>query len=153
MLPAGKLFAIAAILALLVGVLRLPAWEKAGYAFTIGRSAAAGHDLRVAAPAEEYWAFCVGAIFAVFAAIYYWFPLLFSRTINTQVSQLHFWMSTLAAFAFLFAPALQVMFKSWSERAVSTVILAIAALSCLLFLIAQVIFVAGISWSAAYGKK
>src|SRR5712692_1622247 len=152
MRPAGKLFAIAAILALLVGVLHWPDWEKGGYVFTMGRGGTPGHDARVAV-ASEYSAFCAGAIFAVFAVIYYWFPILFSRSLSERVSQLHFWISTLAAFAFLFAPVVPTLFKGRSERTLSTTVLIIAVLSSLFFLIAQVVFAVGLSWSATHGKK
>jgi heme/copper-type cytochrome/quinol oxidase subunit 1 len=106
----------------------------------------------------DYWAFTIGAIFAVFAAVYYWIPIVFSRSLSSRMSHIHFWLSALAAFGFLvLAPGLQAFSAPRSatlseERTVIATLL-IATLSELAFLVAQVIFVAGWFWNAFYGKN
>jgi hypothetical protein len=65
MYSVGKLFAIAAILTLVLGFARWPSgtgvysinFKNRGYGF-----------------GPDFWAFTVGAIFAVLAAVYLWFP-------------------------------------------------------------------------------
>jgi cytochrome c oxidase subunit I len=143
----GKLFAIAAILVLIVGVLRWPTLGTGYYSIAIrNRGYAFGQD---------YWAFSIGAIFAALAAVYYWFPVLFSRSLGVWISQLHFWLSAVAAFGFLLlAPGLQELIAprglaSSSQRADATV-LGVAIISTMLFLVAQFIFVASFFWSAIH---
>jgi cytochrome c oxidase subunit 1 len=106
----------------------------------------------------HYWAFSIGAIFAVFAAIYYWFPILFSRSLGIWTSQLHFWLSALAVFGFLLlAPGLEALIAprdtALSNQRAMMVVLGTAIISIILFLVAQIIFLAGFLWSAIYGQK
>jgi hypothetical protein len=144
MLPVGKLFAIAAILALMLGFAR---WPSGTGVLTVNIKN------RLYGFSPDYWAFTVGAIFAAFAAVYYWFPIVFSRSLSSRMSHIHFWLSALAAFGFLvLAPGLQAFSapRSATASAGPTVIatLLIAILSELAFLVAQVIFVAGLFWNA-----
>ncbi|HEX9636072.1 MAG TPA: cbb3-type cytochrome c oxidase subunit I [Acidobacteriota bacterium] len=44
-----------------------------------------------------------GSVFAIFAAIYYWFPKMFGRTMNETLGKLHFW-PTFIAFNCTFFP-------------------------------------------------
>jgi cytochrome c oxidase subunit 1 len=149
MLSVGKLFAIAAIVALVLGLARWPTFGTGFYAITIKN--------RLYGFGPDYWAFSVGAIFALFAASYYWFPIFFSRSMNSRISLLHFWLSALAAFAFLLlAPVIHAL-TSPRDTAVSndramTIVLAIAVISAILFLVAQIVFMASFLWSAFSGK-
>jgi heme/copper-type cytochrome/quinol oxidase subunit 1 len=154
MLSVGKLFAIAAIAALVLGVARWPASGTGFNGITIKN--------RVYGFGPDTWAFSVGAIFALFAAFYYWFPILFSRSLGSRTSHLHFWLSALAAFGFLvLAPGLQAL-SARRDAAVSEGTLTAAGqrammaalivlnISPLLFLLAQAIFLASLVWSATY---
>jgi hypothetical protein len=92
MLSVGKLFAVAAILALIVGFISWPQPETGFYTITFrNRSYGFGSD---------YWAFSIGAIFAVLAASYRWLPSVFSLQLNGLVTHLHFWLSAISAFPF-----------------------------------------------------
>jgi hypothetical protein len=141
MLSVGKLFAIAAILALMLGFARWPSGTGA-YTITI-KSRAYGFG-------PEYWAFTMGAIFAVFAAIYYWFPIVLP--LNSRMSNLHFWLSAFSAFGFLvLAPGIafigpRSVAMSQDHAVIATLV--IAFLSLLVFLIAQTIFAVSCFWSA-----
>jgi cytochrome c oxidase subunit I len=135
--------------ALVLGVARWPTFGTGFYGITIkNRGYVFGPD---------YWAFSVGAIFALFSALYYWFPIFFSRSMNSRISLLHFWLSALAAFAFLLlAPVIHAL-TSPRDTAVSndramTIVLAIAVISTILFLVAQIVFMASFLWSAFSGK-
>lgn len=44
----------------------------------------------------------MASVFALFAAIYYWFPLLTGRLLNERLGQWHFWLSLLSAYAVFF---------------------------------------------------
>ena len=147
MLSVGKLFAVAAILALVVGFVR---WSQNGfYTITIKN--------RAYGLGSEYWAFPIAAIFAVLAAAYYWLPILISLDLGHSVSLLHFWLSAISAFAFLLLLPLWNGFtrltNSMAEERGAVAILAIMVISTLLFLLAQVIFVVACVWSAFYGRK
>jgi len=149
MLSVGKLFAIAAILALMIGFIRWPQPQTGFYTITI-KNRAYGFG-------SDYWAFPIGAIFATLAAAYYWFPFVLSLNLGRFVSQLHFWLSAVSAFVFLFlAPAWQAFTPTRTailgERSFFAVLL-MAAISALLFLLAQVIFVAACVWSGFYGRN
>jgi hypothetical protein len=148
MLSTGKLFAIAAIAALLLGVARWPAFGTGFYAITIKN--------RVYGFGQDLWAFSTGAIFALLAASYYWFPIFFSRSMNSRMSLLHFWPSALAAFAFLLVPGIYTLTSPRSTAVPSDrammVILTVATMSAVLFLIAQIIFVASFLWSAYFAE-
>lgn len=146
----GKLFAIAAILALALGVARWPALGIGEYTIQI-KDRAYGFS-------REYWAFSIGAIFSVFAAVYYWVPILFPRSLSSRMSHLHFWLSALAAFGFLLlAPGLQALSAprdaTVSEGRTMMATLLVANASALLFLVAQAIFVASSFWITLYGRK
>ncbi len=45
----------------------------------------------------------VAAIFGVFAAIYYWFPKMFGRTMNETLGKLHFWLTFVGTYS-IFVP-------------------------------------------------
>jgi len=145
----GRLFAVAAILVLVLGVARWPTLSNGFYSITFkNRSYGFGPD---------YWAFSVGAIFALFAAVYYWFPILLSRSLSIRVSLVHFWLSAFAAFGFLLlAPGLVLIasrgLASASQRAVVAG-LGVAIVSMMLFSVAQFVFVASFFWSALHTKK
>ena len=154
MLSVGKHFAIAAILAMLLGFVRWPQPATGFWAITI-KNRAYGYGF-------DYWAFSWGAVFAAFAAFYYWFPAVFSRSLSERMTQVHFWFSALAAFGFLLlVPALSaltapraaavsgaaVAVRSGAEATASLVIMLI---SSLLFLVAQGIFVATVCWEAIW---
>jgi len=154
MRSAGKLFAIAAIAALVLGVAGWPASRTGFNSITIRN--------RVYGFGPETWAFSVGAIFALFAAFYYWFPILFSRSLGSRTSHLHFWLSALAAFGFLvLAPGLQALTAPRvavvSERTLTAAgqrammaVLVVLNISPLLFVLAQAIFIASLVWIATY---
>jgi len=145
MLSVGKLFAIAAIVALVVGFVHWPLPQTGFYTITIkNRAYGLGSD---------YWAFPIGAVFAALAAAYYWLPLMLSLRLGEFVSHLHFWLSAVSAFAFLLLlpvwnafPTLRRSFVS-DERG-SVAILVIAAVSTLLFLLEQIIFATASLWNA-----
>src|ERR1700693_2537919 len=102
MASVGRLFAIAAILAMVLGFVRWPQPATGHLAVTV-KNRAYGFSF-------DYWAFSLGAVLAVFAAVYYWFPVVFSRTLSERMSQLHFLLSALAAFGFLLlVPGLQAL--------------------------------------------
>ena len=149
MVSVGRQFTIAAILTLMLGFARWPA-RTGFYAVTI--------ESRAYGFGPDYWAFSVGAIFAVFAAVYYWFPIAFSRSLSSRMSHFHFWLSALAAFGFLvLAPGLQAVSAppgaTVSEKRTEVATLLIAIFSALAFLVAQTIFVASAFWNALYGKR
>ena len=150
MLSVGKLFAIAAILALMVGFVRWPQPETGFYTITI-KDRAYGFG-------SDYWAFSVGAVFAILAAAYYWFPVVFSLNLGNLVSHLHFWLSAVSAFAFLLLLPSWQAFTNLSARILpgersSFAVLLIMTVCLLLFLLAQAIFVAACVWSASYGRS
>jgi hypothetical protein len=93
MLSVGKLFAVAAIIALIVGFISWPQPETGFYTITL-KNRAYGFGV-------EYWAFSLGAIFAVLAAAYYRFPIVFTHALNSRMSNLHFWLSAFSAVGFL----------------------------------------------------
>ena len=148
MLSVRKLFAVAAILALLVGFVRWPQPQTV-YTITI-KSRAYGLG-------SEYWAFPIAAIFALLAAAYYWLPILISLDLGHSVSLLHFWLSAVSAFAFLLLlpvwNALARLRNAMSEERGAVAILVIMVVSTLLFLLARVIFVVACVWSVFYGRK
>ena len=147
----GKLFAITAILALMVGFVRWPQPETGFYAITI-KNRAYGFG-------SDYWAFSIGAIFAILAAAYYWFPIVLSLKLGEFVSHLHFWLSSVSAFAFLVVPPVWNAFPSLRQGGLITsergqlAMLVIIAASTLLFLLAQIIFATACVWSALAGTK
>ena len=147
MLSVGKLFAVAAILALVVGFVR---WSQNGfYTITIKN--------RAYGLGSEYWAFPIAAIFALLAAAYYWLPILISLDFGHSVSFLHFWLSAISAFAFLLLLPVWNAFTRlrnvMSEERGTVAILVIMIVSTLLFLLTQVIFVVACVWSVFYGRK
>lgn len=150
MLSVGKLFAVAAILALVVGFVPWPQPQTGFYTITIKN--------RAYGLGSEYWAFSIGAVFALLAAAYCWFPLVLSLRLGRFVSHLHFWLSAASAFAsLLFLPVWDV-FPSLrrtliSDERGSVAILVIAASSTLIFLLAQIIFAAACVWSAISGTN
>ena len=138
MLSVRKLFAITAILALMVGFVRWPQPGTGFYTITI-KNRAYGFG-------SDYWAFSIGAIFAMLAAAYYWFPVVLSLKLGDFVSHLHFWLSTISAFAFLLLLPGWQAFTSLRTTVLSgergsLAILLIMTVSALLFLLAQTIFV------------
>jgi len=150
MLSIGKLFAAAAILALVVGFVRWPQPETFFYTITI-RNRAYGFG-------SEYWAFSIGAIFAMLAAAYYWFPVVLSLDLGHFVSHLHFWLSVVSAFAFLLLlPGWQAFTASrptlLSTDRGSFAVLLIVSVCALLFLLAQAIFIAACVWNAFSGRS
>ncbi len=56
-----------------------------------------------------------GEIFAMFAAIYYWFPKITGRTYNETLAQIHFWLMFIG-FQFVFIPMFQVGVKGMNRR-------------------------------------
>jgi len=149
MLSVGKLFAITAILALMVGFVRWPPGTGL-YTITI-KNRAYGFG-------SDYWAFSIGAIFAMLAAAYYWFPVVFSLKLGDLSSHLHFWLSAISAFAFLLLPPGWQAFTSLRTTVLSgergtLAILLIMTVSALLFLVAQAIFVGACVWSAFYARN
>ena len=146
MLSVGKHFAIAAILAMLLGFVRWPQPATGFWAITI-KNRAYGYGF-------DYWAFSWGAVFAAFAAFYYWFPAVFSRSLSERMTQVHFWFSALAAFGFLLlVPALSALTAPRAAAvsgAAATASLVIMLISSLLFLVAQGIFVATVCWEAIW---
>src|SRR5215469_1353247 len=148
MLSVGKLFAVAAILALLVGFVRWPQPQTV-YTITIKN--------RAYGLGSEYWAFPIAAIFALLAAAYYWLPILISLDLGHSVSLLHFSLSAISAFAFLLLLPVWNAFTRLrnviSEERGAVAILVIMVVSTLLFLLAQVIFVVACVWSVFYGRR
>jgi heme/copper-type cytochrome/quinol oxidase subunit 1 len=149
MLSVGKLFAVAAILALVLGFVRWPQSQTGFYTITIKN--------RAYGLGSEYWAFPIAAIFALLAAAYYWLPILISLDFGHSLSLLHFWLSAISAFAFLLLLPVWNAFTRlrnvMSEEREAVAILVIMVVSTLLFLLAQVIFVAACVWSVFYGRK
>jgi len=149
MISVGKLFAVAAILALVVGFVRWPQPQTGFYTITIKN--------RAYGLGSEYWAFAIAAIFALLAAAYYWLPILISLDLVHSVSLLHFWLSAISAFAFLLLLPVWNAFtrlrNMMSEERGAVAILVIMVVSTLLFLLAQVIFVVACVWSVFYGRK
>ena len=149
MISVGKLFAVAAILALVVGFVRWPQPQTGFYTITIKN--------RAYGLGSEYWAFAIAAIFALLAAAYYWLPILISLDLVHSVSLLHFCLSAISAFAFLLLLPVWNAFtrlrNMMSEERGAVAILVIMVVSTLLFLLAQVIFVVACVWSVFYGRK
>jgi heme/copper-type cytochrome/quinol oxidase subunit 1 len=150
MLSVGKLFAVAAILALIVGFISWPQPETGFYTITFrNRSYGFGSD---------YWAFSIGAIFAVLAASYRWLPSVFSLQLNGLVTHLHFWLSAISAFAFLLVVPGWQAFASSRATALSGEQGSIAqflvlTVATMLFLFAQVLFVGGCIWGILYSRN
>lgn len=158
MASVGRLFAIAAIVALVLGLLRWPRAVTTRYVITIGDR---GYGLSL-----DYFAFFAAAIFTVCAAAYYWFPILFLRSLTGPVSvahSLHFWLSALGALGFL---VLAPTFAEWSaahgahtfdpgatkERgAIAGLVTMIV--SVLLFLAAQAVFIFSLIRSAMQARN
>jgi len=147
----GKLFAIAAIVAIVLGFVRWPQPATGFLAVTVkNRGYAFGYD---------YWGFSLGAVLAVLAATYYWFPVIFSRTLSERMGQLHFLLSTLATAGFLLlvpglraltaprtAPVSGTALGTRSEAAMLAS-LVIIVISSVLFMVAQGIFVTTLFWA------
>jgi hypothetical protein len=150
MLSVGKLFAVAAILALIVGFVPWPVEKTGLYTISIGN--------RAYGFSADYWAFSVGAVFAVLAALYYWLPFIFSLHLSVLASNLHFWLSAIPAFAILLlVPVWQTLARSTpstasGERGAITIVV-VSAVSILLFLVAQSIFLLNCVWSALYRRN
>ena len=146
MLSVGKLFAVAAIIALIAGFISWPQPETGFYTITL-KNRAYGFG-------AEYWAFSISAIFAVLAAAYYWFPIVFTHALNSRMSNLHFWLSAFSAVGFLvLAPGITFIARRGalvSEDYAVITTLAVAFLSLLFFLVGQAIFVINCLWSAFY---
>ena len=149
MASVGKLFAVAAVVSLIVGFIRWPQPETGFYTITL-KNRAYGFG-------SGYWAFSIGAIFAMLAASYYWLSSIASFQLSGLVTYLHFWMSAISAFAFLL---LIPGWQAFSSRSIalsgqrgSMAVLLTVALSTLLFLLAQAIFVAACVWRALYGRS
>ena len=150
MLSVGKLFAIAAILALVVGFVPWSVEKTGAYTINIGN--------RAYGFSADYWAFSVGAVFALLAALYYWLPFVFSLHLSALASNLHFWLSAIPAFAvLLLIPVWQTLAKSTpstapGERGAITIVV-VSAISILLFLVAQFVFLLNCLWSALYRRN
>lgn len=142
---AGKLFAIAAMAALVGSVVRWP-WQGTGY-----------HVIKLKeglySIGPDYWAVSIGAVFALFAALYHWFPILFSFSLSSRMSLLHFSLSAVAAIAFLvIGPWFQAV-SSGRLRDLSTDhAMIIAPVAAILFLAAQLIFLANVILGAFFAK-
>lgn len=145
----GKLFALAAISALMLGIVPWPSLRAGGYTIAVG-DRSYGFGL-------EYWAFSAGAIFAVFSALYYWLPIFFPQSLNIRMSYLHFWLSAAAAFGFLLlGPGLQALGTSRKGAAPEKYVIAtlvIAIVSALLFFAAQAIFIVNCLRYITFGKN
>jgi cytochrome c oxidase subunit 1 len=145
----GKLFGLAAILALILGIVRWPSLGAGVYTVTI-KNRAYGFG-------QEYWAFSVGAVFAILAALYYWLPVLLPNSPSSRMSYLHFWLSAVAAIGFLLlAPGLRVFTAPRNGAASDKYVIAtlvVAGISALLFLAAQAIFIASCLWNTVFGKR
>ncbi len=104
-----------------------------------------------------------GSLFGVFAAITYWFPKMFSRTMNDTLGKIH-WLLTFVLFNCVFFPMhilgvgghmrrianpqlyeFLAPFKWWNEF--------ISISAFLLFFVAQVPFVVNFFWSLFAGKR
>jgi len=150
MLSVGKLFAIAAILALIAGFVPWPVEKTGVYTINVGN--------RAYGFSTDYWAFSVGAIFAVLATLYYWLPFFLSLHLSALASNLHFWLSAIPAFAvLLLIPVWQTLTPSTpsagtGERGAIAVLL-VTAVSVLLFLLAQFVFFVNCVWSALYRRN
>jgi hypothetical protein len=108
MVCVGKLFAIAAIISLIVGFIRWPQPETGFYTIRLKN--------RAYAFGSEYWAFSICAIFATLAASYYWLSSIRSFQLSGVVTHLHFWLSAISAFAFLL---LIPGWQAFSSRAIA----------------------------------
>lgn len=145
MLSIGKLFAVAAILVLVVGFIPWPVEKVGVYTITI-KNVAYGFS-------SDYWAFSVGALFATLAALYYWLPFILSLNLSAPASHIHFWLSTISALAILLlVPGWQALTNSRppSDERGTIAVLLVTAVSILLFLLAQLVFVAACVWSVLH---
>jgi hypothetical protein len=145
MLSVGKLFAFAAIVVLAIGFVPWPITRVGVYTITI-KNVAYGFS-------SDYWAFSVGALFATLAALYYWLPFILSLNLSAPASHIHFWLSTISALAILLlVPGWQAFTTSRpaSDERGTIAVLLVTAVSILLFLLAQLVFIAACVWSVLH---
>jgi cytochrome c oxidase subunit 1 len=101
-------------------------------------------------------------LMATFAAIYYWFPKMFGRTMSEMLGKAHFW-GTFAPFFFIFfvqhfvglegAPRRYYAFTSYDylqQTRGSNLAISIAAM---VLLSAQVLFLVNFCWSLVAGRR
>ena len=121
------------------------------------------HDTYIVVAHFHYVVFA-GSVFAIFAAIYHWFPKMFGRHMNETLGKIHFW-GTFLGFNGIFIPLFvtgmagdhrriwsYVLFPQQSTQLLQD--LRVFATCSMLFMLAfQPIFVFNFFWSLFRGEK
>ncbi len=123
-------------------------WPPLNHAVTHFAIADAGKQLLVAA-----------AVFSAFAVVYLAFPLIFRREISSALGEVHFWMSALAVLLeFALTYWFNLTFKTRPDESRLDIFfhafgasLDATSWAIYVFLLAQVIFVVNLLWSAFKG--
>jgi len=94
----------------------------------------------------------MAAVFAIFAGVYFWFPLMFGRRLNERWGKIHFWITFAGAYA-IFLPLHLVDLASASSAFHAAAWLeAVPGAAALVTGAAQLIFVVNFSWTLAKGR-
>ena len=128
----------------------------------------ARHDLARAAVSEEFvvghfhLVMGVAATFAILAALFFWFPMLFGRRLNEPVGKLHFWLTFAGVYA-IFMPmhflGLAGNPRRYSEMTAGPYLLALRpvhvfiSIAAFITIGAQLIFLFNFIWSVFAGKE
>ncbi|GIW39755.1 MAG: cytochrome c oxidase subunit 1 [Candidatus Binatia bacterium] len=103
-----------------------------------------------------------GSVFAIFAAVYYWFPKMFGRMMNETLGKIHFWL-TFVAFNCTFFPMHILGVGGHMRRIYNPLqyeflkplqpINEFISISAICLGIAQIPFIVNFFWSLAFGRK
>ncbi len=104
----------------------------------------------------------MAGVFAVFAGVYYWFPLMSGRQMHRRLGQIHFWLTFVGAYGTFFPmhfAGLAGEPRHYSQLtgtapSLATLIPLQKGISCFAILLAsaQIVFVANLLWSAMRGE-
>jgi cytochrome c oxidase subunit 1 len=104
----------------------------------------------------------MAGLFSIFAAIYYWFPLISGRWMSERWGKVHFWVTFLAAYSTFFPMHLaglageprhySQLTGGASQMAALVPLQRHITASALVLFAGQLIFLANIFWSLLYGK-
>ncbi|MFB6163967.1 MAG: cbb3-type cytochrome c oxidase subunit I, partial [Haloarculaceae archaeon] len=107
--------------------------------------------------AHFHWMFMGGLVFALFAATYYWFPILTGRSYNKVLAHVHFWLTfvgvNLTFFSLLFL-GYEGMHRRWATYIPKfTFLNQTASFGAYLIAAGQIIWLVNVVYSWQYGRR
>jgi cytochrome c oxidase subunit 1 len=119
------------------------------------------HDTYIV-PAHFHLVMGVASIFGMFAALYFWFPKMFGRSMNESIGKVHFWITFVGVYC-IFVP-MHVMGLVGMPRRYSDFrnyhfldglhpLVMFVSIAAIITIVAQLIFYYNVIWSAFKGKK